>query len=65
MCILAIVGSQRKKGNTARLVQMMGTELEALAERAGHAASLRDALSGRPGYPCLPRLPVVIARFMI
>ena len=35
MCILAIVGSQRKKGNTARLVQMIGTELEALAERAG------------------------------
>ena len=35
MYILAIVGSQRKKGNTARLVQMIGTELEALAERAG------------------------------
>ena len=35
MYILAIVGSQRKKGNTARLVQMIGAELEALAERAG------------------------------
>jgi multimeric flavodoxin WrbA len=34
MYILAIVGSQRKKGNTARLVQMIGTELAALAGAA-------------------------------
>jgi multimeric flavodoxin WrbA len=35
MNILALVGSFRKKGNTARIVQMIGAELETLAERTG------------------------------
>ena len=35
MNILALVGSQRKSGNTARLVKMIGAELELRAESAG------------------------------
>jgi len=35
MNILAVVGSHRKKGNTARIVQMIGAELETLATQAG------------------------------
>ena len=35
MNILALVGSQRKSGNTARLVKMIGMELELRAESAG------------------------------
>ncbi|MFN2108119.1 MAG: flavodoxin family protein [Anaerolineae bacterium] len=37
MNILALVGSYRKKGNTARIVQMVGTQLETLAGRDGES----------------------------
>ena len=50
MRILAIVGSQRKRGNTARLVQMIGSELEVLAGRAGP-----PLMEIAPGvYCCVP-----------
>ncbi|MBN1934062.1 MAG: hypothetical protein JW934_05335 [Anaerolineae bacterium] len=34
MKVLALVSSYRKKGNTARIVQMIGAHLETLAARA-------------------------------
>jgi len=46
MNILAIVGSQRKRGNTARFVQMIAAELEALAERAGQPLTTETVYLG-------------------
>lgn len=46
MHILAIVGSQRKKGNTARFVQLIGAELVALAERAGQPLAFETVYLG-------------------
>ena len=46
MYILAIVGSQRKRGNTARFVQMIGAELGALADRAGQPLTFETLYLG-------------------
>ena len=53
MYILAIVGSQRKRGNTARLVQMIGAELGALAGRAGQPLTFETLYLGDLDiHPC-------------
>jgi multimeric flavodoxin WrbA len=53
MYILAIVGSQRKMGNTARLVQMIGAELGALAGRAGQPLTFETLYLGDLDiHPC-------------
>jgi len=44
--ILALVGSNRKKGNTARLVQLIGAQLETLAARAGHPLTFETLYLG-------------------